>query len=71
MLRLEDAPDLLTVEQVAELFQRTPRTIDRWCNQGVFQPIHLGRTKRIAREDVLKLISERAARATDGDSGLE
>lgn len=35
----------LTKEQVAERFQKSPKTIGRWCKEGILPYIKLGDSK--------------------------
>lgn len=49
-----EAPDLLTIREVAKQLRVTPSSIDRWVAEGAFPaPIKLGGAiKRFRREDV-------------------
>jgi len=49
------APELMTQRQVAEMFQRDPRTIRNWDRRGWLTPIHIGRSAFYRRSDVEKL----------------
>jgi len=47
---------LLTMAQLSEIFQVTPRTIQRWTAEGMLPVIRLGRTTRYNLEDIRTLI---------------
>jgi excisionase family DNA binding protein len=54
-------PSLLTVPQVAEMFQVTSQTIRNWIDQGVLPAVRVGRAFRIAQTDVDELLDRAKA----------
>jgi excisionase family DNA binding protein len=56
---------LLTVPQVAEVFQVTAQTIRNWIDQGLLPAVRVGRAYRIRQDDVTKLMDRAVA---DSDS---
>jgi excisionase family DNA binding protein len=52
-------PALLTVEQVAEVFQVTPATVRNWAREGVIKSLKTPGTKgiRFRRTDIEELLS--------------
>ncbi len=52
---------LLTVPQVADVFQVTAQTIRNWIDQGLLPAVRVGRAYRIRREDVGKLVDQARA----------
>ncbi len=59
---LADYPPLLTVKQVAEIFQVRPLTIKRWGKKGILPPIRINSRgdRRYTKEQVLWLIGQRS-----------
>ncbi|MBU1111107.1 helix-turn-helix domain-containing protein [Patescibacteria group bacterium] len=58
---LSEYPPLLTVKQVAKIFQVTPLTIKRWGKKGILPPIRINSRgdRRYTKEQVLWLIGQR------------
>ena len=52
---------LLTVPQVAELFQVTAQTIRNWIDHGTLPALRVGRAYRVRRADVDQLLERAAA----------
>ena len=52
---------LLTVEQVAEEFQVTTQTIRNWIDGGALSAVKIGRSFRIRREDVDRMLARAQA----------
>ncbi len=52
---------LLTVPQVAEVFQVTAQTIRNWIDQGLLPAVRVGRAYRIRQEDVTTLMDRALA----------
>lgn len=49
-------PDLLTIQQAADLVGVSARTIRRWESQGALRPVfRFGSTVRYARDEVLRI----------------
>lgn len=59
---LKDYPPLLTVKQVAEIFQVTPLTIKRWGKKGILPPIRINSRgdRRYTKDQILWLIGQRS-----------
>lgn len=49
----------LTVQEVADLFRVTTKTVRRWINQGSLPATQIGRGWRIARSDLQQLAADR------------
>lgn len=50
-LRLEDFGGLYTTREVARIFRKCPRTINRWCrDRGLHQRKDLGRAKFLSED---------------------
>lgn len=64
-MNLADAPDYLTVKQLAEVLQVPPGTIYRWRHQGTGpRVVRLsGRHVRFRRADVQAFVDSRAEKA--------
>ena len=52
-------PILLTINQVAETLQVSPRTVRRWIDAGSLQHYKLGRQIRIAERDLRLFLGAR------------
>ena len=59
-------PELLTVREVAEVFRVSPRSLERWIDQGEFlEPIRVGgKTKRFRKDDVIRFLKGEEIRKT-------
>jgi excisionase family DNA binding protein len=57
---IENPPvgEFLTKSQVAQMFQVSERTIEKWVSDGSLPAFHIGRTIRFDREAILKKIRE-------------
>jgi hypothetical protein len=53
---IQELGPLLTLHQLSEIFQVTPRTIQRWTAGGTLPVVRLGRTTRYNPEDIRYLI---------------
>lgn len=51
---LQPYPDMLTVQEVASVLRVHPRSIQRWARDGHVDAIRVGRSYRIARNDVVR-----------------
>lgn len=47
----------LTRKQVAERFNVSERTVDRWIKDGKLHPTRLGRTIRISEADIARFLA--------------
>jgi excisionase family DNA binding protein len=57
--RSDDAPslpELLSISQVAEIFNRSPRTIRSWVRAGYLHPVRIGRTVFFRADDIHALL---------------
>lgn len=51
-------PDLLTVQQVAAMSGKTPRTISRWIAEGRFNIQRNGKTPMIPTNEVTPIVQQ-------------
>ena len=58
MLENSRIGEFLKKSQVAEMFQVTERTIEKWVSDGSLPAVRLGRTVRFDREAILKKVRE-------------
>ena len=56
--KIEDLPDLLTLEQVSEMLQVHPNTLRNWDKDGTLKSIRIGSRKlyRYKKADIIKFI---------------
>jgi excisionase family DNA binding protein len=54
---------LLTVNQVAEEFQVTTQTIRNWIDGGALSAVKIGRSFRVRREDVDRMLARAQAQS--------
>ena len=48
---------LLTIDQVAEIYQVSPRTVRNWIDQGIISPVRLGpKLLRIEESELYRFI---------------
>jgi len=52
-LKLEDLPEILTVEQLSVYLSVTKATIYNWCNSGDMPSLKVGNTRRIRKSTFL------------------
>lgn len=52
-------PDLLTSQEVLEKLKISRSTLQRWEDKGMITPIRVGRTKRYANNEIVKLNKSR------------
>lgn len=50
--------NFMTVDEVAAIFRVQRRTVIRWVNRGRLPAVRIGRSPRIPRECVEKMIAE-------------
>ena len=58
--KINDLPDLLTLEQVSELLQVHPNTLRNWDRDGALKAIRIGSRKlyRYKKDEIEKFISK-------------
>lgn len=66
---LQAYPDMLTVHEVATVLRVNPRSIQRWARDGQVAAVRVGRSYRIARNDVARWML--ASRLPGDDSSDE
>lgn len=49
--------ELMTVAEVAEFFRVTPMTVYRWVGSGKIRGVRVGRTWRVPRSEVDKVVA--------------
>lgn len=54
-LKADTGPKYLTVDQVAEMCNKTPRTVARWIAQGRFDVRRNGKTPLIPNDQVIPI----------------
>ncbi len=56
--KIDDLPELLTLEQVSELLQVHPNTLRNWDRDGTLKAVRLGVRKlyRYKKEDIVRLL---------------
>lgn len=57
---------LLTVEQVADVFQVKPPTIRKWIKDGTIVGVKIGRHWRVYESEVTRLATSRHGMPSDG-----
>lgn len=57
--------DILTVQEVADYLRVSRTSIWRWCQEGRIRAFKLGRTWRIQRSEVQRLVAS-SSDTTDG-----
>ncbi|MEJ2558562.1 MAG: helix-turn-helix domain-containing protein [Anaerolineae bacterium] len=57
--------EILTIREVAEYFKLSPTTIWRWCSEGRLPAFKVGRSWRIHRSEVEKIITHNSAMAAE------
>ena len=56
--KVEELPDLLTLEQVSELLKVHQNTLRNWDKEGILRAVRIGTRKlyRYKKEDIMKFI---------------
>ncbi len=59
--KVDELPDLLTLEQVSELLQVHPNTLRNWDKDGTLKAIRIGARKlyRYKKEEVIKFLEQK------------
>lgn len=55
-LKASKGPELLTIDQAADMIKKSPRTVSRWRAEGRFTPHSSGKTPLIAISEITPLI---------------
>jgi excisionase family DNA binding protein len=53
--------EILTIREVAEYFKLSPTTVWRWCTKGKMAAFRVGRSWRVHRSEVEKIIGQSSA----------
>lgn len=51
--------DILTVQEIAEYLKVSRTTVWRWCNEGQLPAFKIGRSWRIHRTELEKIVGQR------------
>ncbi|MCP4536650.1 MAG: helix-turn-helix domain-containing protein [Chloroflexi bacterium] len=60
--------ELLTTDQIAEMFHVSPRTVFRWLASGKLKGIRIGNITRVRREDLEDFLQDHLTTKTKGNS---
>jgi excisionase family DNA binding protein len=63
-------PDMLTVDEVANVLRVHPRSIQRWAREGRVASVRIGRSYRISRSDVVRWMSEASGANSQAREGI-
>lgn len=60
-LKIEQMPDILTLQQACEILNCHPNTLRKWDNKGLLKAIRFGarRDRRYKKSEILKLINNK------------
>jgi excisionase family DNA binding protein len=58
-LTLEDLPDIISVQQVADFLGVSKNTLYSWCNTGELTSFKIGNTRRIRKSVLLNWIEQK------------
>jgi excisionase family DNA binding protein len=53
--------EILTIREVAEYFKLSPTTVWRWCTKGKMEAFRVGRSWRVHRSEVEKIVGQSLA----------
>jgi len=58
--KLGDLPEILTLQQAADVLNVHPNTLRNWDNQGVFKAVRYGKRgdRRYRKDDVLNILKQ-------------
>ena len=58
--KIEEYPEILTLQDACELLNCHPNTLRNWDNEGTLKAIRFGKRgdRRYRKEDVLKIINQ-------------
>jgi excisionase family DNA binding protein len=59
--KIDELPDILTLQQACELLNCHPNTLRNWDNEGILKAIRFGKRgdRRYKKEDILKILSKK------------
>lgn len=59
-MKIEDYPEILTLQEACEVLNCHPNTLRNWDNKGILKAIRFGTRKdrRYKKEDVLRVINK-------------
>lgn len=61
MKKIEDLPEILTLQEACEVLNCHPNTLRNWDNEGILKAIRFGKRgdRRYKKEDILKIIEQK------------
>ena len=61
MKKIDELPDILTLQQACDLLNCHPNTLRNWDNEGTLKAIRFGKRgdRRYKKEDVLKILDKK------------
>lgn len=59
--KIEDYPEILTLQEACEILNCHPNTLRNWDNEGILKAIRFGKRgdRRYKKEDILAIINKR------------
>jgi len=61
MKKIEDLPEILTLQEACEVLNCHPNTLRNWDNEGILKAIRFGKRgdRRYKKEDILKIFDKK------------
>lgn len=61
MKKIDDLPEILTLQEACEVLNCHPNTLRNWDNEGTLKAIRFGKRgdRRYKKEDILAIINKR------------
>ena len=61
MKKIDDLPEILTLQEACEVLNCHPNTLRNWDNEGALKAIRFGKRgdRRYKKEDILAIINKR------------
>lgn len=58
--KLEELPDMLTLQQACDVLNVHPNTLRNWDNQGILKAVRYGKRgdRRYRKEDILNILKQ-------------